>query len=220
MNKNVKKVLKTILIILDICLIVFLYIRGNNKNQNEDSTITVTEATAEKRTITKELTASGKIESANTEKLSLSTSKYFNQMCAEKDEYIKEGENILEYTNGTYLTAPYNLVITDFFVPETENVCTSENYIQVESLSETIDVKTYSKDNKFNLEIVDTGIGISDEAIKHVFERFYREDKAHARETGGNGLGLSIAYTMVQLHGGQISIHKNEPKGTKVIVRL
>ena len=51
-------------------------------------------------------------------------------------------------------------------------------------------------------------------------ERFYREDKARSRETGGSGLGLSIADFIVTKHGGTIKAAHNEPKGTIFIVRL
>ena len=63
-----------------------------------------------------------------------------------------------------------------------------DNAIKYTETNDSIEVKTYLKDNKFVLEVADTGIGISDEGLKHVFERFYREDKARSRETGGTGL--------------------------------
>ena len=85
---------------------------------------------------------------------------------------------------------------------------------------EIILVKTYSKEGKCVIEVADTGIGISKEAAKHVFDRFYREDKARSREKGGTGLGLSIAHTIVKLHGGNIKITSNEPKGAKVIIKI
>lgn len=81
-----------------------------------------------------------------------------------------------------------------------------------------IDVKNI--DEKIFINVKDTGIGISDEALKHVFERFYREDKARCREKGGTGLGLSIAHTIVKNHGGTIKIVHNKPKGIIVIVKL
>ena len=61
---------------------------------------------------------------------------------------------------------------------------------------------------------------MSDEAIKHAFERFYREDKARSRSTGGTGLGLSIAYTLAQLHKGTIKAAHNNPKGSRFIISL
>jgi len=95
-----------------------------------------------------------------------------------------------------------------------------DNAIKYTAENDKIEIKTYVKDGKCVIEVADTGIGISEEATKHVFDRFYREDKARSRETGGTGLGLSIAHTIVNLHGGNIKIVPNEPKGTKVIIKI
>ena len=95
-----------------------------------------------------------------------------------------------------------------------------DNAIKYTVENDTITIKTYSKDGKCNIEVVDTGIGISDEGLKRVFERFYREDKARTREKGGTGLGLSIAHTIVTRHKGSIRAMHNKPKGTVFLVRI
>lgn len=95
-----------------------------------------------------------------------------------------------------------------------------DNAIKYTEANDTIEIKTYLKDNKFVMEVRDTGIGVSDEGLKRIFERFYREDKARNRETGGSGLGLSIADFIVTSHGGNIRASHNKPKGTIFTVRL
>lgn len=95
-----------------------------------------------------------------------------------------------------------------------------DNSLKYTSSGDSINISTYKKDNKCVIEIEDTGIGISNEAIDHVFERFYREEKSRNSEKGGMGLGLSIAYGIVTLHKGSIKYEKNRVKGTKVIVKL
>ncbi|MBR3162723.1 MAG: HAMP domain-containing histidine kinase [Clostridia bacterium] len=95
-----------------------------------------------------------------------------------------------------------------------------DNSIKYTNKGDSIDIRTYKKDNRFVLEIEDTGIGISKEAIDHVFERFYREEKSRNRQKGGMGLGLSIAYNIVMLHKGTIKYERNRDVGTKVIVTL
>ena len=95
-----------------------------------------------------------------------------------------------------------------------------DNAIKYTEEGDTITIEDYNQDEKVFITIKDTGIGIGEEAMKHVFERFYREDKARSREKGGSGLGLSIAHTIVKAHGGNIKITANKPKGTVVIVRL
>ncbi|MCI8276425.1 MAG: cell wall metabolism sensor histidine kinase WalK [Clostridia bacterium] len=95
-----------------------------------------------------------------------------------------------------------------------------DNALKYTEENDTIEVVTYLKDNKCNIEIRDTGIGVTDEGLKRIFERFYREDKARSRETGGSGLGLSIASMIVKAHGGSIKAMHNKPKGTVFLIRL
>ena len=95
-----------------------------------------------------------------------------------------------------------------------------DNAIKYTVENDIITIKTYSKDGKCNIEVADTGIGISDEGLKRVFERFYREDKARTREKGGTGLGLSIAHTIVTRHKGSIKAMHNKPKGTVFLIRI
>ena len=95
-----------------------------------------------------------------------------------------------------------------------------DNAIKYTKEGEKIKVNTYYKDGKCTIEVIDEGIGISDEQKKHIFERFYRADKARTRETGGTGLGLAIAQTIVKVHGGTIKVYNNEPKGTKFVIKI
>ena len=95
-----------------------------------------------------------------------------------------------------------------------------DNALKYTEEGDSIKVTANNQNDRFTINVIDTGIGISDESLKHVFERFYREDKARSREKGGSGLGLAIAHTIVKLHGGTIKILHNKPKGTIVTVKL
>ena len=95
-----------------------------------------------------------------------------------------------------------------------------DNSLKYTNEGDTITIRTYAKDGKCNIEVQDTGIGISKEGIKHIFERFYREDKARSRQTGGNGLGLAIAQNIVTLHKGTIKAEHNDPKGTVIKIKI
>ncbi|MBP3952657.1 sensor histidine kinase [Bacillus suaedae] len=95
-----------------------------------------------------------------------------------------------------------------------------DNALKYTGEHDSIGVKTYMEDQKVVFEVTDTGIGINEKNMNSIFERFYREDKARSRETGGVGLGLSIAQWIVTKHGGTISVFKNQHKGTTFKVRL
>ena len=68
------------------------------------------------------------------------------------------------------------------------------------------------------LTVEDTGIGIPEEDLPHIFERFYRVDKARSREKGGSGLGLSIVHDAVVALGGEIGVSAREGGGTRFAV--
>lgn len=70
------------------------------------------------------------------------------------------------------------------------------------------------------IEVEDTGIGIPKNRIDHIFDRFYRVDEARARQTGGSGLGLSIAQQIIHLHQGLIYAESEINKGTKFTIML
>jgi len=71
------------------------------------------------------------------------------------------------------------------------------------------------------IQVEDNGVGISDEDMPHIFERFYRVDKARSREVGGTGLGLSIVSDTVCRRGGTVSVaHRPAGQGTLFTVRL
>ncbi|MFJ7978352.1 sensor histidine kinase [Peribacillus sp. NPDC096379] len=95
-----------------------------------------------------------------------------------------------------------------------------DNALKYTSEHDHIRVKTYAEDQKVAIEVTDTGIGIKEENIHYIFDRFYREDKARTRETGGMGLGLSIAQWIVLMHNGTIHVRRNQHKGTTFIVKL
>lgn len=70
------------------------------------------------------------------------------------------------------------------------------------------------------LVVTDDGIGIPEEDQAHIFDRFYRVDKARSRATGGTGLGLSIVRQMVQLHGGRVQVRSKPGEGSAFTVTL
>ena len=72
----------------------------------------------------------------------------------------------------------------------------------------------------FYIRVEDSGIGIPEESINKIFERFYRVDKARSRETGGTGLGLAIVKNIILMHHGTIKVHSEENIGTTFTMRI
>lgn len=72
----------------------------------------------------------------------------------------------------------------------------------------------------FTFEVSDSGIGIPEEELNHIYERFYRVDKSHSREIGGTGLGLAIAKNAVLAHRGFITVTSIEGEGTNFLVKI
>ena len=83
-----------------------------------------------------------------------------------------------------------------------------------------ISLKVETVDNTIRFEISDTGIGIAQEHLSRIFERFYRVDPSRSREMGGTGLGLSIVKHIVNLHHGVVKVDSNVGAGSKFIITI
>ncbi|KRQ86475.1 Sensor histidine kinase YycG [Caloramator mitchellensis] len=116
-----------------------------------------------------------------------------------------EGDSILyEVNRDNIFRAFYNII---------------ENAIKYSNENSKVDV-TLLKDDFVKVIIRDYGIGIPEEDIPYIFDRFYRVDKTRARQTGGSGLGLSIAKHIIKLHKGDIEVDSKVGEGTAFIIKL
>ena len=111
--------------------------QSKSKNKAEKNT-TISSNTTE--TSTKSISTTAEVTSALTEKIELHATYYLEECYVEGEQNLTAGENILKYTNGTYLTAPYDCVIKTINVPEAGSKCTNEHYIEIESTT-LLDVK-------------------------------------------------------------------------------
>ena len=93
-----------------------------------------------------------------------------------------------------------------------------ENGIKYNRAGGTLHVAVYREDDNAIVQVTDTGVGVPEESIPHLFERFYRVDKARARKSGGSGLGLSIVRNMVERNGGTISVSSTLGEGSTFTV--
>ena len=90
----------------------------------------------------------------------------------------------------------------------------AENGIKYNAPGGKLIIRVYRQEDNAILEVTDTGVGIPPDAIGHVFERFYRVDKARSRKTGGSGLGLAIVRTVVERNDGTIHVESTLGQGT------
>ena len=95
-----------------------------------------------------------------------------------------------------------------------------DNAIKYTPAGGTVTVQIGKRNLSAFVAVQDTGIGIPAEHLAHVFDRFYRVDKARTRAEGGTGLGLSIARSIVKAHGGDIAIASKPGQGTVCTVTL
>jgi len=93
-----------------------------------------------------------------------------------------------------------------------------ENALKYTEANGEIRIRAAERGGGIELRVEDTGIGIPPADLPHIFERFYRADKARSRERGGTGLGLSIVKHIVQSHGGSVSAQSKYGVGTAIIL--
>ncbi|MBQ9624885.1 MAG: HlyD family efflux transporter periplasmic adaptor subunit [Clostridia bacterium] len=189
---------KILLIVMVAALIVFSFVLGRQVglNTEDDKTKTViTEETVSTHDIQTTLTGSGEVAAKTTEKLELSTSKYFKALCVENDDTVKAGANILEYMDGTFLTAPYDLVVISNSVPEAESKCTSSNYIEVSALK---DLTTTISVNENEINSVAVGqeveITLSADESKKYTGKVTKVDSVGTYDTSGTTFSATVEF--------------------------
>ncbi len=132
---------------------------------------------------------------------------YENEIKNKKLKFIFESEKKLPIIKG------------DSYRLEQMFINLLENSIKYTEKGE-IKVTLKSENKKVKLEVKDTGIGIAEEHLPRIFERFYVVDKSRSRKLGGTGLGLSIVKHIVLLHKGNIDVKSNPGEGTSFIITL
>ncbi|MGB3367577.1 MAG: ATP-binding protein, partial [Acidaminobacteraceae bacterium] len=92
-----------------------------------------------------------------------------------------------------------------------------DNSIKYSEEGSTIRINSRNSNDNFEISILDEGIGIAEEDVDHIFDRFYRVNQARTRDLGGSGLGLSIVKWIVDMHKGSVEAKSELLKGTEVI---
>ncbi|MBN1068007.1 sensor histidine kinase [Clostridium botulinum] len=94
------------------------------------------------------------------------------------------------------------------------------NAIKYTNIGGRVELSMYEDIDNVNISIKDTGCGIPKEDIKNIFERFYRVDRSRNKKTGGIGVGLTIAQSIINAHNGEIIVKSELNKGTEFIIKL
>jgi PAS domain S-box-containing protein len=95
-----------------------------------------------------------------------------------------------------------------------------DNAIKYSEAGARVDIAIKEDDSSLTVEVRDTGVGIPQEELAQLFERFYRVDKDRSRATGGSGLGLAISKQIVEMHGGDISVESEVGVGSIFRIRI
>lgn len=95
-----------------------------------------------------------------------------------------------------------------------------ENAIKYNKPGGSVTVQVFSNGTEANIAISDTGIGIAEENLPRLFERFYRVDKGRSRQMGGTGLGLAIVKHIIRSMNGEIEVHSKLGEGTEFLITL
>lgn len=121
-----------IVLVIILCIMNYFYFKDdtlNISNNSFDMSKIQTSKKEEKTT----LSSTSQVLSSTTENINLHATYYFEEVYVEENQLVKKGEKILKYTNGTYLTAPYDLIITKINIPNKDEKCTNNHFIEVSS---------------------------------------------------------------------------------------
>lgn len=163
----------------------------------------------------------------------LTLSRYDSDMVANRDQEFNLGELVKStYESLSFEIDKKNQKAECFVTADVPNVVADKAGIErvitniltnaIKYTPENGEIKIYVGFvyNDAYIKVIDTGIGIPEEDIEKVFERFYRVDKARTREMGGTGLGLSIAKEILEKNNSKINIKSELGKGTEVVIRI
>lgn len=146
--------------------------------QNSDSNSTI----SKEQKSTETLSSTSEVKSALIENVELHATYYLEKVYVEKNSYVAKGERILKYTNGTYLTAPYDCYIVELNVPNDEGKVLNSHYVQIQSKN-ILTVSMKIDETKINKVNVGDEVQITISAIDKSFAGFI----THIGSTANNG---------------------------------
>ena len=181
-----KKIIFSVLIFLIIVIIGFLILhKSNNDNKNNNQTRqnrNLESRNSQKQETFTTLTGTSEVKSALIENVELHATYYLEETYVEENSYVAKGKNILKYTNGTYLTAPYDCYIVEIKVPDEEGKCLNSHYIKIQSKNILTVSMTISEKN-----INKISIGQEVKVTISALEKTYKGYVTHIGSTANNG---------------------------------
>ncbi len=192
MKKKKVFILILIVVVLVIGLSLLLILNKSKGQNNDDGNLENFNQTKQARSMKQSnsqrekssttITSTSEVKSALIESVELHATYYLEEIYVENNSYVAKGENILKYTNGTYLTAPYDCYIVELNVPESANKCLNSHYVKIQSknmLTCSINVKE-ANINKIS-------VGKEAKITISALEKTYTGYITHIASTASNG---------------------------------
>lgn len=182
-----KKIIFAILIIIVLVIIGFLVLHKSNNNNYQKNTQTRQNRNLESKNSQKQeasttLTGTSEVKSALIENVELHATYYLEETYVEENSYVAKGDKILKYTNGTYLTAPYDCYIVEIKVPDEKGKCLNSHYVKIQSKNILTVSMGISEKN-----INKISIGQEAEITISALEKTYKGYITHIGSTANNG---------------------------------
>ena len=151
----------------------------------------------------------------NIERMPIAVSRALASAC---DELVPRAQKKQQHVDVHIETSAKLLANADLFGQILRNLI--DNAIKYTPAGGTIRLACAENDGQIEITVADNGIGIPQDALPRIFDRFYRVDKARDRATGGNGIGLSLVQFLVKLFDGTIEAQSEVGKGTRFLLRF
>ena len=138
------------------------------------------------------------------------------------DHILKRLQPIAEKANIEVVYESFRPVVAEVDEVKLTLVITNlaENAIKYNNEGGWVHISLNSDHQFFYIKVQDNGLGIPEDSVEHIFERFYRADKSHSREIGGTGLGLAITKSAIAMHNGEIKVRSTLGEGSTFDVRI
>lgn len=174
--------------------IIFILTKEENSLDTTTDTSSYTETTVVKTDIVNSLSDSSYVATGLEEKKTLHNTYYFKKIYYETNQQIKEGENIIKYTNGKYLTAPYDCVITEISVPDEGEVCTDKHYIVIQSTN-TLSISSSINEDELSKISVGQEAEITIEALNKTITGYVTKiDNTGTYSSSGSKFGVTVTF--------------------------